>query len=66
MNEQLINLTIKKIPNSLLSKCEWGKNDYKLNISNLPIDEFKEKTEVISKKKKVKEYDLFSKNNEAD
>ncbi len=66
LNEQLINLTIKKIPNSLLSKCEWGKNDYKLNISNLPIDEFKEKTEVISKKKKVKEYDLFSKNNEAD
>jgi adenine-specific DNA-methyltransferase len=67
LNEQLINLTIKKIPNSLLSKCEWGKDDYKLNISNLPIDEFEEKTKPITKKENSKkEYDLFTKNDETD
>ena len=30
------NLTIKKIPNSVLNKCEWGKDDYSLNVENLP------------------------------
>jgi len=30
------NLTIKKIPNSVLHKCEWGKDDYSLNVANLP------------------------------
>jgi adenine-specific DNA-methyltransferase len=67
LNEQLTNLTIKKIPNSLLLKCEWENDDYKLNISNLPIIETEEKTEAISKKNNLKkEYDLFSKNNEAE
>jgi adenine-specific DNA-methyltransferase len=67
LNEQLTNLTIKKIPNSLLLKCEWENDDYKLNISNLPIVEIEEKTETISKKNNLKkEYDLFSKNNEAE
>jgi adenine-specific DNA-methyltransferase len=67
LNEQLTNLTIKKIPNSLLLKCEWENDDYKLNISNLPIIEIEEKTEAISKKNNLKkEYDLFSKNNEAE
>ena len=28
------NLTLKKIPQSILSKCEWGKDDYSLNIEN--------------------------------
>ena len=31
------NLTIKKIPASVLSKCEWGHDDYSLQIENLPI-----------------------------
>jgi adenine-specific DNA-methyltransferase len=31
------NLTIKKIPTSVLSKCEWGHDDYSLQIENLPI-----------------------------
>ena len=67
LNEQLTNLTIKKIPNSLLLKCEWENDDYKLNISNLPIVEIEEKTETISKKNNLKkEYDLFSKNNEVE
>lgn len=31
------NLTLKKIPHSLLNLCEWGKDDYSLNIANLPM-----------------------------
>ena len=30
------NLTIRKIPHSVLKKCEWGKDDYSLNVSTLP------------------------------
>ena len=30
------NLTIKKIPNAVLSRCEWGEDDYSLKIENLP------------------------------
>lgn len=30
------NLTIRKIPQSVLRKCEWGKDDYSLNVTNLP------------------------------
>ena len=30
------NLTIKKIPQTVLRKCEWGKDDYSLNVSSLP------------------------------
>ena len=30
------NLTIKKIPLSVLQKCEWGKDDYSLDVANLP------------------------------
>lgn len=30
------NLTVKKIPHSILAKCEWGRDDYSLQIANLP------------------------------
>jgi adenine-specific DNA-methyltransferase len=30
------NLTLKKIPSAVLAKCEWGHDDYSLNVSNLP------------------------------
>jgi adenine-specific DNA-methyltransferase len=30
------NLTIKKIPKAVLHKCEWGHDDYSLEIKNLP------------------------------
>jgi adenine-specific DNA-methyltransferase len=30
------NLTVKKIPNAVLSRCEWGHDDYSLNVENLP------------------------------
>ena len=31
------NLTIKKIPHAVLKKCEWGQDDYSLNVNNLPM-----------------------------
>lgn len=30
------NLTIKKIPKTVLTRCEWGHDDYSLKIENLP------------------------------
>lgn len=33
---QFENLTVKKIPKAVLKKCEWGKDDYSLEIKNLP------------------------------
>ena len=33
------NLTLKKIPKMVLSRCEWGHDDYSLNVANLPIAE---------------------------
>ncbi len=30
------NLTVKKIPKAVLHKCEWGHDDYSLEIDNLP------------------------------
>jgi len=29
------NLTIKKIPASVLTSCEWGRDDYSLNVANV-------------------------------
>ncbi len=31
------NLTLVKIPTAILQKCEWGRDDYSLNIEALPI-----------------------------
>jgi adenine-specific DNA-methyltransferase len=30
------NLTVKKIPKAVLKKCEWGHDDYSLEVENLP------------------------------
>ena len=30
------NLTVKKIPRTVLSRCEWGHDDYSLKVENLP------------------------------
>jgi adenine-specific DNA-methyltransferase len=27
---------VKKIPSAVLAKCEWGHDDYSLNVANLP------------------------------
>ena len=39
------NITIKKIPQVLLGRCEFGKNDYSLNIINVPTLEEEDETE---------------------
>ncbi len=33
------NITVRKIPNMLLGRCEFGKDDYSLNVSSLPWQE---------------------------
>jgi adenine-specific DNA-methyltransferase len=41
------NLTVKKIPKAVMSRCEWGKDDYSLEIKNLPfrpVEEINEET----------------------
>ena len=30
------NLTVRKIPKQVLSRCEWGHDDYSLRVENLP------------------------------
>lgn len=46
------NITLKKIPQMLLDRCEFGKDDYSLNIINMPIeaenDTIEEHIETIS------------------
>jgi adenine-specific DNA-methyltransferase len=34
--DAFVNLTIRKIPQTVLRKCEWGKDDYSLNVGDLP------------------------------
>ena len=34
--EHYPNLTVKKIPKQVLSRCEWGHDDYSLKVENLP------------------------------
>ncbi len=34
--ERYPNLTVKKIPKQILSRCEWGHDDYSLKVENLP------------------------------
>ena len=61
LNDRLSNLTLKKMPHALLSKCEWGKDDYSLNISKLPVAEQGDDEQEVAPKKKAakKEADLF-------
>ena len=33
------NVTLKKIPKMVLTKCEWGHDDYSLNVENLPMQQ---------------------------
>ena len=37
--DRFVNLTLKKIPKMVLSKCEWGHDDYSLNVENLPMQQ---------------------------
>ncbi len=46
--DRFTNLTLKKIPNSIIKACEWGHDDYSLNVQNLPMSEpdIEEKTKA--------------------
>jgi adenine-specific DNA-methyltransferase len=35
--DEFPNLTVKKIPKAVLSRCEWGRDDYSLEIKSLPL-----------------------------
>lgn len=37
--DKYANITVKKIPNMLLGRCEFGRDDYSLNIIDMPRDE---------------------------
>lgn len=36
--DEFANLTLKKIPQAVLHRCEWGKDDYSLHITEAPSD----------------------------
>ncbi len=40
------NLTLKKIPQAVLHRCEWGRDDYSLNVQSLPPAEATEEPAV--------------------
>lgn len=40
------NITIKKIPQLLLDRCEFGKDDYSLNIVNIPQEDYDVEEEI--------------------
>ena len=52
-SERWPNLTLKKIPKMVLARCEWGQDDYSLNVANLPIADT-EKAETAAHKNRSK------------
>ncbi|MBT2970513.1 MAG: site-specific DNA-methyltransferase [Candidatus Thiodiazotropha sp. (ex Ctena orbiculata)] len=46
-SDRFPNLTIKKIPKMVLSRCEWAHDDYSLNVENLPQMEREPKQESL-------------------
>ena len=65
--DQFMNLTLKKIPKVVLSRCEWGHDDYSLNVANLPMAEPMLEPDIVKPiKSSVKQvndaqHDLFGK-----
>lgn len=59
--ESLPNLTLRKIPGAVLDRCEWGKDDYSLKISALPMmaDEEEDEAPAAKKAKVGADGDLF-------
>ncbi len=64
------NLTLQKIPKAVLSRCEWGRDDYSLQIADLPPASFEETVPpdngkksraVKTKKSQQEELPLFEK-----
>lgn len=58
--ERWPNLTVKKIPNHVRNRCEWGHDDYSLNVENLPAASREEKEEAAPAKKRIEQSDLFA------
>ena len=52
--DQFSNLNIKKIPSAVLKKCEWGHDDYSLEIKNLPKAPIREGEDEVSVKPRGK------------
>lgn len=57
-SERWPNLTLKKIPKMVLARCEWGHDDYSLNVANLPMAQIEKSEPAIdantSKPSKIK------------
>jgi adenine-specific DNA-methyltransferase len=61
------NLSIQKIPQAVLRKCEWGKDDYSLNVTALTAAKPEEEPEEdavprkpVARKKVAPQPDLFA------
>lgn len=58
------NLTVRKIPHAVLRKCEWGKDDYSLNVANLPMSAPEpaepERVQSTSERGKAVQAELFA------
>jgi len=65
------NLTLKKIPKMVLARCEWGHDDYSLNVANLPMaapeppSESQEISKAKTKKSNPAQASLFNEDDEA-
>lgn len=63
--ERWPNLTLKRIPKMVLARCEWGRDDYSLNVANLPMIQKEEQEPVVPakptrrKKTAANQSDLF-------
>ena len=57
------NLTVKKIPNHIRFRCEWGHDDYSLNVENLPKASAMAEPEGAAPDKAAKQPDLFGAKN---
>jgi adenine-specific DNA-methyltransferase len=64
-SDQFQNLTLKKIPKMVLSRCEWAHDDYSLNVANLPMaqpePEVDKPKNVSLKQTNINQVDLFGK-----
>ncbi len=57
--DEFPNLTLKKIPRTVLNKCEWGKDDYSLNVQNLPMAKEEPEEKATKKSKPATTMPLF-------
>ena len=57
--ESLPNLTLRKIPGAVLDRCEWGKDDYSLKISALPMMADEDEVPAAKSAKAGADGDLF-------